>query len=71
MLEELKTRIRIDYGYFTGRASETNVKPTFSVNKCSAFDRRLFTDIIFKVYDICVSVLNFQKPFEYLDVIKS
>lgn len=49
MLEELKTRMRTDCGYFTGRASESNVEPTFTVNKCSAFDRHRLTDIIFKV----------------------
>lgn len=49
MLEELKTRMRTNWGYFTGRASESNVKPTFTVNKCSAFDRRRLTEIIFKI----------------------
>jgi hypothetical protein len=61
MLEELKTGIQTDCGYFTGRASESNVKPTFSVSKCSPFDRRRLTVIVFTVQDIYVSVLNFQK----------
>jgi hypothetical protein len=49
MLEELKRGIQTDCGHFTGRASESNVKPTFLVNNCSAFERRRLTVITFKV----------------------